>query len=141
MIIPTFLALILNAILIFIAYLIITANGIDVIELAFGYVFKSLENYTQIIYILLALLGAEVIFLIIQAFILKLITFDIIKCIKKLYCKIRKKEFVENLLKDLTLLAKYEDKFRQSVILGVCDTIKFKLKDFVGESDDSTTDN
>lgn len=51
------------------------------------------------------------------------------------------KEFVENLLKDLTLLAKYEDKFRQSVILGVCDTIKFKLKDFVGESDDSATDN
>jgi len=95
MIIPTFLSFILNIGLIFIAYLIITAKGIDVIEIAFGYIFKSISDYTQIIYILLALLGAEVLFLIIQAFILKLITFDIVKCMKKLYCKIAKKEFVE----------------------------------------------
>ena len=35
--------------------------------------------------------------MVIQAFVLKLITFDIVKAIKKLYCKIAKKEFVENL--------------------------------------------
>jgi len=96
MIIPTFIALLTNAILIFIAYLIVTANGIDVIETAFAYLFKSLTDYTHVIYILLALLGAEILFLVIQAFILKLITFDIIKAIKKLYCKIAKKEFVDN---------------------------------------------
>lgn len=96
MILPTFLALITNAILIFISYLIITANGIDIIETAFAYLFKSVSDYTHIIYILLAILGTEVIFLIIQAFVLKLITFDWIKSIKKLYCKIVKKEFVEN---------------------------------------------
>lgn len=43
------------------------------------------------------------------------------------------KEFAERLLKDLTLLANHEDSFRQSVILGVCNTIKFKLKELVGE--------
>lgn len=97
MLLPTFLSLVTNALLIFVTYLIITANGIDIIEIAFAYLFKSISDYTSIIYILLALLGAEVIFLLIQAFILKLITFDWIKMIKKLYCKIAKKEFIDNL--------------------------------------------
>lgn len=47
-------------------------------------------------------------------------------------------EFAEKILKDLYLLANHEDSFRQSVILGVCNTIKFKLKDLVSKAYSST---
>lgn len=97
MVIPTFLSLITNGIFLVISYIILTANDINIIEIAFGYLFKSISDYSQIIYIILAFLGAEVLFIIVQAFILKLITFDICKCIKKIYCKIAKKEYLENL--------------------------------------------
>ena len=42
------------------------------------------------------------------------------------------KEFADEVIADLTLLAKYEDEFRQSVILGVVHTIKSKLEKMVG---------
>ena len=37
-------------------------------------------------------------------------------------------EFAEEIISDLTLLAKHEDKFRQSVILGVVHTIEAKKR-------------
>lgn len=92
MIIPTFLAILVNMILLFIAYLVVvTKFDINIVEVAVQFLFNALTDFKPILYIILAVIIAEVIFLIIQAFILKLVTFDIYKSIKKLFKLITKK--------------------------------------------------
>lgn len=97
MIIPTFLAILVNMILLFIAYLVVvTKFDINIVEVAVQFLFNALTDFKPILYIILAVIIAEVIFLIIQAFILKLVTFDIYKSIKNLIKKIVKKEKSES---------------------------------------------
>lgn len=92
MIIPTFLAILVNMILLFIAYLVVvTRFDINIVEVAVQFLFNALTDFKPILYIILAVIIAEVIFLIIQAFILKLVTFDIYKSIKNLIKKIANK--------------------------------------------------
>lgn len=92
MIIPTFLAILVNMILLFMAYLVVvTKFDINIVEVAVQFLFNALTDFKPILYIILAVIIAEVIFLIIQAFILKLVTFDIYKSIKNLIHKIANK--------------------------------------------------
>ncbi len=91
MIIPTFLAIVTNMILLFASYIVITRLNINIVEILIQYLFNSLVDFKPILNILLVLLAAEVIFIIIEAFILKLVTFDICDSIKKLFSKIFKK--------------------------------------------------
>lgn len=83
-VIPTFLAIILNMLLLFTSYILITKNGINLLDMLISYLFKSPLNYKDVIYVILAFFISEVLFIIIQAFILKLLPFDIIKSIKNL---------------------------------------------------------
>lgn len=104
-IIPTFLAILVNMILLFMAYIVVvTKFDINIIEVAVQFLFNALTDFKPILYIILAVIIAEVIFLIIQAFILKLVTFDIYKSIKnlinKIANKIPKKEKSENEIQD-----------------------------------------
>ena len=73
MILPTFLSILTNMILLFISYIVLTKNNIDILELALQYLFNSVSDFKQILYIIIAAISSEVLFLIIQAFILKLI--------------------------------------------------------------------
>lgn len=91
-VIPTFLAILTNVILLGFAYLIITAKfDINIIEVMVQYFFHSLTDYTPVLYIILAVIISEALFITIQAFILKLVTFDLIKSIKILINKISQK--------------------------------------------------
>lgn len=87
MIIPTFLSILTNMILLFVSYIILTKNDVNVLEIIFQYIFNSISDFKQILYIIIALIASEVIFLIIQAFILKLVNFDIYKSIKSIFVK------------------------------------------------------
>lgn len=92
MIMPTFLAIFTNMILLFASYLVITFKfDINILDLTIQFLFNTLTDFQPIIYILLVLLIAEVLFIIIQAFILKLVTFDLSQSIKKLFRLITKK--------------------------------------------------
>lgn len=109
MIIPTFLAILVNMILLFMAYLVVvTKFDINIVEVAVQFLFNALTDFKPILYIILAVIIAEVIFLIIQAFILKLVTFDIYKSIKNLINKIAKKEKAENEIQDNNTNSTYE---------------------------------
>ena len=87
MILPTFLSILTNMILLFISYIVLTKNNIDILELALQYLFNSVSDFKQILYIIIAAISSEVLFLIIQAFILKLINFDLYKSIKNIFVK------------------------------------------------------
>lgn len=105
MLIPTFLAILVNMILLFISYIIVvTKLDINIVEVGIQFLFNALTDFKPILYIILAIIIAEVIFLIIQAFILKLVTFDIYKSIKnlinKIANKISKKENTEDKIQD-----------------------------------------
>lgn len=105
MIIPTFLAILVNMILLFMAYLVVvTKFDINIVEVGMQFLFNALTDFKPILYIILAVIIVEVLFLIIQAFILKLVTFDIYKSIKnlinKIANKIPKKEKSENEIQD-----------------------------------------
>lgn len=108
MIIPTFLAIFVNMILLFISYIVISTKfDIDILELIIQFLFNTLTDFKPILYILLTLIIAEVIFILIQSFILKLVTFDIFKSIKKLFSKL------------FNLFAKFSKKSKEEpVMLG-----------------------
>lgn len=91
MVIPTFLAILLNMILLFIAYIVVTKININIVEVGIQYLFNSLTDFKPLLHIILVLIIAEVVFLVIQPFILKLVTFDIYNSIKKLFKSITKK--------------------------------------------------
>ena len=87
MIMPTLLSILTNMILLFISYVILTNNNIDILELTIQYLFDSVTDFKQILYIIIAVVASELVFLIIQTFILKLVDFDVYKSIKKLFVK------------------------------------------------------
>lgn len=109
MIIPTFLAILTNILLLSFAYLVIVAKfDINILEVIIEYLFNSLIDFTPVLYIILAIIISEVLFLIIQAFILKLVTFDLIKSIKKVFSKITntdKRDFKQDVLEDMEVNA------------------------------------
>lgn len=92
MIIPSCLSVITNMLLLVLAYIFLIEKGINVLDTIVAYMFDSLTDFTPLLYIIITLVVCEVIFIIIQAFILKLITFDIYASIKKLVYKITKKQ-------------------------------------------------
>lgn len=112
MLIPTFLAILVNMILLMSYIIVVTKFDINIVEVVVQFLFNALTDFKPILYIILGVFIAEVLFLIIQAFILKLVTFDIYKSIKNLFNKITnkfsKKENTENKIQNINTDIQYE---------------------------------
>ncbi|MBR5227467.1 MAG: hypothetical protein IKV94_02400 [Clostridia bacterium] len=117
MVIPTFLAIIVNTLLLLCGYLVLTYYNIDILDNIINLLFHAVSDFTQIIYILLAFLGAEIIFILIQGVILKLIKFDIVLSIKKLIQKVSKKS--EESQEQQVQLIEPEEEIDNSYLTGI----------------------